>query len=268
MPLLDFDWHVHTERSYCSEPPLSLDDLRREAERKGLRGFAVTDHTAHLYFPENRAWRYEFIEDYSVFARVRDEGNPRLEKYLNDLRPLRGDGILAGIEVEAAVSGELIVDERLAREFDVVIGAVHWLPGHKDAPREEFEALFLRNTMDLLDRDIDILAHPTRIFRRGDRPIPTRLYEEIVRRAAERGVAIEINSHSQRDPDAAFARLCIRHGIRLAMSSDTHNIRELGDFAHQRAIFDEIGIGDGDLDKHIFTRHDLLNNPRHRRLGK
>ena len=128
--------------------------------------------------------------------------------------------------------------------------------------------MFLRNTMDLLDHDIDILAHPTRIFRRSERPIPTRLYEPIVRRAAERGVSIELNSHSQKDPDADFARLCIQHGIRVAMSTDTHNIAELGDFTHQRGILDEIGIGDGDLDKHIFTLDDLRDNPRHRRLGR
>ena len=115
MPPLDFDWHVHTERSYCSEPPLSFDDLRREADRKGLRGFAITDHTAHLYFPEKRAWRYELIEDYAVFEEVREQGNPKLEQYLEEVRSLRGDGILAGIEVEAAVSGELIVDDDLAR---------------------------------------------------------------------------------------------------------------------------------------------------------
>ncbi len=264
----DFDWHVHTERSYCSETPLSIEHLRREAERKGLIGFAITDHSAHFYFPEKEAWRYPFIGDYSVFEKARERGNARVEEYLKDLGAFRGDGILSGIEVEAAVTGELILDEALARKFDVVIGAVHWLPGYKDAPQEEFERLFLENTMALLAHDIDILAHPTRVFRRSERPIPKYLYEPIVRRAAERGVSIEINSHSQRDPDIDFLRMCLDMGIKVAMSSDTHNIKELGEFSHQRAFFRELGIAESEMKDHIFTLDDLKNNPRHRRLDK
>lgn len=264
MTPFDFDWHVHTERSYCSEPPLSIDDLRREAERKGLAGFAITDHTAHFYFPEKEAWRYAFLEDYSLFEKVREERNPLLESYLREMKALRGDGILAGIEVEAAMSGELIVDEALAREFDVVIGAVHWLPGYKTAPREEFEKLFLENTFALLGHDIDILAHPTRVFRRSDRPVPKDLYAPIVKRAAERGISIEINSHSQRDPDSDFLRLCLDHGIKVAMSTDTHNIRELGEFTHQKAFFREIGVPEGDIAKHLFSLADLQTTPRRR----
>jgi len=250
----DFDWHVHTEWSYCSEPPLTLDDIARRAREIGLRGFAITDHSPHIYFDSREAWRYKFISDFAEFEEVRERGNARFRQYIAEVRRYSHAGVLVGSEVEISLSGELIIDEEILGELDVVIGAVHWLPHLKDdGMPPTLVKNFLDSTLRLLESDIDILAHPTRIFKRAGKPVPKETYEPIIKKAAETGVAIEINCHQGRDPDVEFVRMCIERGVPIALSSDTHNIAELGDFREHREILDAVGAPWSEIEPLILT---------------
>jgi histidinol phosphatase-like PHP family hydrolase len=114
---------------------------------------------------------------------------------------------------------------------------------------------FMDFTMMLLDSEIDILTHPTRVFRRRKLEVPREVVRPIVQRAKERRIAIEINSHTQRDPDEYFIRTCINEGVKLAMGTDTHNIIEIGDFSHHKALLAELGIREEGMDSLTF-KHD------------
>ena len=62
----EYDYHVHTVLSYCHEGDLTVDNLVRAARRRGLKGFAVTDHSAHIYFDRPTVSRHSYILNYQV----------------------------------------------------------------------------------------------------------------------------------------------------------------------------------------------------------
>lgn len=261
----DFDWHVHTVLSYCHEGELTVENLVALARQRGLKGFAVTDHSSHLYFPSPEAWRYQYMLDAARREEVRPEGDRRISAYIANLRRFCKDGVWAGMEVEPTMQGELILSPLFVAELDVLLAGVHWLPGLEKKDEKEFIRGFLDCTIGLLEQPIDILTHPTRIFRRLKRPVPREVYDPITRLAAERGVAIEVNNHSQPDPDVDFVKMAVERGIKIAMSTDTHRIDELGQFDyHRRLLKEQVGLSDSHIRQIVLSREDLPRPGRKR----
>ena len=257
----EYDYHVHTTLSYCHEGDLTVDNLIKAARKRGLEGFAVTDHSSHIYFDRPAVSRHEYLLDHDVFLEKLASGGDSFQEYLDMLAGYRSANVLTSTEVDVAVNGELILDPRHRDHLDVLLGGIHWLPcidGEFDS--KTFLIQFMDFTMMLLETDIHILTHPTRIFRRRKLEVPQEVVRPIVRRAKERGVAIEINSHSQKDPNAYFVQACIDEGVKLAMGTDTHNIVEIGDFSHHKALLAELGVHDEEIDPLVF-RHDSDPQP-------
>jgi histidinol phosphatase-like PHP family hydrolase len=252
----EYDYHVHTTLSYCHEGDLTVDNLIKAARGRGLEGFAVTDHSPHIYFDRPAVSRHQYLLNYDVFLETLESGNRKFEEYLDMLAGYRSANVLTGTEVDVAANGKLIFDSQYRDRLDVLLGGIHWLPCiDSEFDSRTFLIQFMDFTMMLLENDIDILTHPTRIFRRRKLEVPREVVRPIVRRAKERGIAIEINSHTQRDPDEYFVRTCIDEGVKLAMGTDTHNIIEIGDFSHHKALLAEIGVREEEIDSLVF-RHD------------
>ena len=255
----EYDYHVHTTLSYCHEGDLTVDNLIKAARERGLEGFAVTDHSPHIYFDRRSVSEHQYLLDYDVFLEVLESGDRRFEEYLDMLAGYRSANVLTGAEVDVAINGELIFDPQYRDRLDVLLGGIHWLPcmaGEFDS--RIFLAQFMDFTMMLLENDIDILTHPTRVFRRRKLEVPREVVRPIVQRAKERGIAIEINSHTQRDPDEYFVRTCIDEGVKLAMGTDTHNIIEIGDFSHHKALLAGLGVREEEIDSLVF-KHDSVS---------
>jgi DNA polymerase (family 10) len=249
----EYDYHVHTTLSYCHEGELTVDNLVKAARKRGLAGFAVTDHSPHVYFDRPTVSRHQYLLNYDIFLEKIEAGNGEFEKYLDMIDAYKDENVLAGTEVDVAANGRLILDPQYQGRLDVLLGGIHWLPcidGEFDS--KTFLNQFMDFTMMLLESDIDILAHPTRIFRRRKMEVPQAVILPIVRRAKERGIAIEINSHSQKDPDERFVRTCIDEEVKLAMGTDTHDIAEIGEFSHQRTLLTNLGIREEQIDPLVF----------------
>ncbi|MBM4045555.1 MAG: PHP domain-containing protein [Planctomycetes bacterium] len=260
----DFDYHVHTKLSYCSEGELTVDALRQQARARGLKGFAITDHTAHLYFDGKAAWQYPYITDFTRFSDLLETRRPNFEGYLAMLAQQKaandGPAILTGTETDVAANGQLVFDTRYRRQLDIFLGGIHWLPCLKNRQTGPvFIQQFLDFTLMLLEHDIDILAHPTRVFRRLKLDVPRDVVDPIVRKARDKGIAIEINSHTQCDPDSHFVKRCLDEGVKLALGTDTHHIREIGDFTHHRALLASLGITESQLDGILFRHNGIPN---------
>jgi len=253
----EYDYHVHTTLSYCHEGDLTIENLIKLAQERKLEGFAITDHSSHLYFDRQTVSTHQYILNYDIFLEAAESENGKFEKYLHMIDEHKDANVLTGVEVDVTATGELIFDLQYRDRMDVMLGGIHWLPCvDGDFDERTFLAQFMDYTMMLLDNDIDILAHPTRIFRREKLEIPQEVISPIVQRAKERGIAIEINSHTQRDPSERFIQTCIDEGVKLAMGTDTHEIVEIGDFSHQKAILNKLGVSAEEMDSLIF-RHDL-----------
>ncbi|HRU00517.1 MAG TPA: hypothetical protein P5239_02315, partial [Victivallales bacterium] len=84
------DFHVHTKTSYCADKDLSLDFYSEQISSTNLIEFVcVTDHSMAIYFPEDIAWKWEFLSDSNIFEQWRDFGNQRLAKQISELKKFK-----------------------------------------------------------------------------------------------------------------------------------------------------------------------------------
>ncbi|HHT9119141.1 MAG TPA: hypothetical protein ACFYD3_01170 [Candidatus Hypogeohydataceae bacterium YC41] len=260
----EIDCHVHTFWSACADP-VTVEDYLSCAKKARLSGmatpnlFAITDHSNDIYFggratPGKKDEREEPKRqtktlDLKPMLKTRAY---RLEKYLSELDPYRKYGVRKGIELEQMPDGQFIFDWDFRERFDVIIGSVHIIPSLKrgesvEVVQEEF--LFL--TMKALEQDIDILAHPTRGLRRAGIAVPGAYQDMIIEKALSRGIALEVNAHSL-DPDSVFLRKCLEKGTKLAFSTDSHSLKEFGDFSFHRLMLQEAGINGKELLENCF----------------
>jgi DNA polymerase (family 10) len=129
--------------------------------------------------------------------------------------------LLKGIEVDILEDGTLDLPDSILAPLDLVVGAVHTSLG---LPRARQTERILRA---LESPFVSILAHPL-----------SRLIDEregydvdmlkVVRKARERGVALELNAHPDRlDLTDLHCRMAKEEGVLVAISSDAHSAFEL-----------------------------------------
>ena len=79
------------------------------------------------------------------------------------------------------------------------------------------------------------------------------IYSPIIDKAASRNIALEINSHSQKDPDEAFVQEAILKNVKSALGTDSHALKEFGDFSWQFDLLARCGIkSEKELEKVLF----------------
>jgi len=259
--VFDYDYHVHTTFSYCHEGDLTVDNFIKLAKLKGIKGFAVTDHAHHQYFDGRSAWQYKYITDYNVFVDIMEDGDKKFESYIEMIeshrkRPQDNNDrikLLTGTEVDVAKNGKLVFNPKYRDRLDILIGGIHWLPCVRNGLSPKTMLIeFMDFTMMLLENNLDILAHPTRMFKAHNMEVPREVARPIILKAKEKGTALEINSHNYPDPDIYFIKMCIDEGVKLSLGTDTHRIAEFGDFSMQKRILTEAGISNNELNNILF----------------
>ena len=129
--------------------------------------------------------------------------------------------ILKGIEADILADGRLDYTPEVLDRFDFVIGSIH--------SRFEMDGATMtaRVLRALDDPHLTILGHPTgRLLLTRD-PYAIDLHQ-VIARAAERGVAIEINADPQRlDLDWRLCREARDAGVAIAIGPDAHSLAGL-----------------------------------------
>jgi histidinol phosphatase-like PHP family hydrolase len=158
---------------------------------------------------------------------------------------LRGEDVRLGLEVEIGCDGELTVRDEDRQFVDIVLGAVHWLTEtvDRDDPAACARA-FLADTLTILQRGVDVLAHPTRRYARWHPRVPESLIDEIVAALVETRTAAEVNFHHRTDDRAFYAR-CIEAGVPLALGTDAHRVHQAGALAAPLALVAELSARRG-----------------------
>lgn len=235
------DTHVHTRFAYCSEPNWDAERLFALAEAFGVRHFAFTEHSGHLY--TNYAEFRNGTLDRDGIARA--PGPYRYAEYAAYLDSLgarvefRGR-FARGLEVDVGAHGEIILREEDARTLLFRIGAVHHLVNVNDLEAAKNEFLFRCEA--LCRYGVKILAHPFRVFRKKMKcEPPAELFAPLAKMLKDHGVAAEINYHGN-TPEPEFFALCHQMGVPLTCGSDTHNLYEIGEFYANFRLLAEIGM--------------------------
>jgi DNA polymerase (family 10) len=198
------DLHMHTTETDGKDDLRTMAEAAREA---GLAYIAITDHSQSL-----------------AMANGLDER--RAIAHAERIRALDGqiDGIrlLAGIECDIKPDGPLDLADDCLAALDIVVVSVH------SAFNQDRQQMTDRLLRAIENPHVDILGHPTgrRILQREPYPVDL---EAVMDRAAQAGVAMEINAQAHRlDLNDRNAQLARNRGVRLVISSDAHSRHALG----------------------------------------
>jgi len=224
------DLHMHTDATDGRDTILQMAEA---ALSRGLSYIAITDHSKNLAMTNG-------LDDARALAhikRIREVDAELADKYGGRIR------VLPGIEVDILSDGALDLDDSTLSQMDIVIASVH---GHFAQPIEEMTARVLRALENPHTR---ILGHPTgrKVLSREPYAIHV---DQILKRAAELGVAVEHNASPARsDLNDLHLRLAKQHGCRIVVNTDAHSTEELN----------QIRYGITQLRRAWLTKEDLLN---------
>jgi DNA polymerase (family 10) len=201
------DLHCHTNATDGSD---TLEAMARAALERGYEYLSITDHTRHLRIANGLDGR-QLVRQMRAIDRL----NTKLGKLT----------VLKSAEVDILEDGSLDLPDRILRDLDVVVGAIH---DHFDLPPERQTERILRA---MEHRFLHVLAHPTgRLL--GEREGYAIDLERVMRAAASRGCFLEVNSQpKRRDLADAYCRLAKEAGVKVAISTDAHSVAQL---AHLR----------------------------------
>ncbi len=196
------DLHIHTNWSDGRD---SVEDMVKMAEKLGYEYIAVTDHSRSL----------EIASGLTV-----DSLNKqcKLIRKLNKESSIR---VLPGNEVDILLDGTLDYPDEVLRELDWVVAAVH------TNMRISLDKMTQRVITAISNPYVDVLAHP-----RGRLLITRQPYEieldEVVSKAVQLGVAVELNANPKRlDLDGDILRRYFRTELKVAIGTDAHSTEQM-----------------------------------------
>lgn len=207
------DLHMHTEATDGRD---TIRAMAEAAMARGLAYIAITDHSKNLAMTNG----LDDARAVTHVKRIREVDAELVQEYGGRIR------VLTGIEVDILADGSLdLADETLA-QMNVVVASVH---SHFAQPIEEMTARVLRA---LENPYIRILGHPTgrKVLSREGYAIHI---DQILKRAAELGVAVEHNASPARsDLNDLNLRLAKQHGCRIVVDTDAHSTEELNQMCY------------------------------------
>ena len=194
--------HAHSTSSDGSH---SIEQMAAAAKEKGYEYLGITDHSQSL-----KIARGVQVEDLWKQIRYIDKVNSKL----------KGFRILKSSEVDILVDGSLDYPDDLLRELDYTVCSIH----SRFALGKPAQTERIMRAMD--NPYFTILGHATGrlLLKRPGYEIDI---ERIIAHAQQNGCFFEINSSPDRlDLSADNARLADAAGVRIAVSTDAHSMRE------------------------------------------
>ena len=228
------DLHAHTR---ATDGRNSLPEMAEAARLRGLRYFAITDHSRRLTMAKG-------LDSARLLQQI--EAIDRLNATLS------GITILKGIEVDILEDGSLDLPDEVLGRLDLVVGAVH--SRFNLSNRRQTERI-----MKAMDHPhFSILAHPSgRLIGRRE-PYDVDMLR-IIRKARERRCFLEINAHPERlDLTDIHCRMAKEEGVLLAVNTDAHSMLDL-----ENARF-----GVGQARRGWLEKSDVLNTRSYAELRK
>jgi DNA polymerase (family 10) len=204
------DLHTHTN---LTDGVASLADMVAAAAARGYEYYAITDHAPNLVMQR-------MTDDKMLTQRqqVRDLGR-QLGTGPSDGKPMT---LLHGTELNIAPDGSVDWPAEFLAGFDICVASVH---SHFDLPRQQMTRRFIAACENPY---VNVIGHPlTRKI--GRRPSVEVDLPELFRACARTGTALEVNAHPARlDLPSAHIRAARDAGVKFAIDSDAHSLRDLG----------------------------------------
>ncbi|MBU3917903.1 PHP domain-containing protein [bacterium] len=222
--MLKVDFHTHTMAS--GHALNSLEEMLLQADRIGLEGIAITDHSPGI---DNTIWLLKNQPETADWqSHIKGPDLPYFMTFVSRfIKPAYIKvAMFKGIECNILGCGNRSTDVPLfiAGLFDIVIASIHPIP-----------SLFVIENGDqvtervvlAMEDPIDIIGHP---YHGNYCPY----IEPVVKAASEKGIALEMNNSSLKlgkaDVEQAvlMLKLSIENDCSISLASDAHMSGELG----------------------------------------
>jgi histidinol-phosphatase (PHP family) len=257
------DYHLHLRSDALDATAAehftvaNVERYRTVASERGIAELGVSEHV-YRFEQALAVWSHPFWvsnahDDLDVYCGfVRDQTDLRL-----------------GIEADFVPGAEDRMANLLeAREFDYVLGSVHFLrEGAVDmddysvwdsgrSAQEIWRRYFQMLGEAARSGLFDVLAHPDLVKVWGrERPLPEgdlrRYYELAMDGIAESKIAVEVSTAGLRKragelyPAPAFLAMCLDAGAPVSLSSDAHRPEDVGaDYDRALECLQELGVGE------------------------
>jgi len=160
-------------------------------------------------------------------------------KFSDEIRSLPKSSCQALVGVETKVvdfDGAIDSVDQILEVCDLVMASVHRFPGEKDMKKmcsdiDKKEALKIELDLSLAvleNKRVNILGHPFGMSIRRFNIQPTEDdFKQIIKKAAETGIAIEVNSHYH-DNSWEIINWCKEFGALISLGSNAHNVNKVG----------------------------------------
>ncbi len=238
--MIEVDTHVHTVLS--GHAFSTLMENVAAAKKKGLKGFASTDHGPLV-----------------------SHGAPPFLPYTMRLWPTHMEGIRVYKSCEAnftGPSGELDIPPFYIKMLDFVVAGLHFVPEETFGLKNSTKAMLAAYN----DPYVDVVSHP-------DNPNYPCDLEKVVLAAKANGKAIEINNQSiqlrpgARKNVAEMIRLCKENDTLVVLSSDAHLCYNIGEVDVAEAMLKEVNFPEELVLNGRFERFDAYINARAERIA-
>lgn len=197
------DLHSHT---HATDGRDSLEQMAQAAAERGYKYLAITDHSRHVTMAHG-------LNEKRLLQQIKEID--RLNEKRDDIV------LLKSIEVDILEDGSLDLPDRVLKELDFTVCAVHYafnLSSQKQTER-------ILRAMD--NPYFTILAHPTGRLLNQRAPYSVDL-EKIMQGALERRCFLELNAQPQRlDLSDDACQLAKEIGLKVAISTDAHSTSNL-----------------------------------------
>ncbi|WP_070000769.1 phosphatase [Cellulosilyticum sp. I15G10I2] len=212
------DTHVHTLAS--GHAYSTVDEIIREASRKGTKLVAITDHTSGM---PGGAHDFHFMNLRAIPEEI------------------YGVKVLRGAEINIIdYEGNVDAQEEIMNEVDMVIASLH-PPCIAFAKKEAVTSCIEKVMQNPL---IHIIGHP------GDARYPLD-FERIVKMSKETGTLLEINNASLkpssfrpgvRESLIEMLHYCIKYQTHVVVGSDAHIAYDVGEFKESYNLLQELNF--------------------------
>lgn len=211
------DMHTHTIAS--GHAYSTVNELVREAARKGLLALAITDHGPAI------------------------PGGPHLYHFgaMRFIPPaIQGVRILTGVEANIIdLDGTLDLPDEYLDKLDFVMAGLHEGCGMDGLGVEENTCVIVKA---MANPRVKAISHP------GNPAFPLD-HETIVKAAKQSRTALEVNNSSflisrkgSRPNCESLAELIARHGALIVVGSDAHIAQGVGEFAAALEVLERAGV--------------------------
>ena len=257
------DYHLHLRSDALTATAAehftqaNVERYRAAASERGIAELGVSEHV-YRFRQALAVWRHPFW-----LEQARDDLDAHCA-FVREQTDLR-----LGIEADFVAGREEQMATLLAaRDFDYVVGSVHFLRDRavdmddysvwqtarsaEEVWRRYFQTLGEAARSGLFD----VIAHPDLVKVWGrERPRPEgdlrRYYELALEGIAGSGVAVELSTAGLRKrarevyPAPAFLQMCVDVGVPVALSSDAHRPEDVGaGYEHALALLEGMGVGE------------------------